>query len=344
MNMSSIFWLCIYTDMDKPLMNKFNFTIDQSAIQYFGKGLVRPECVITEKDGSLWTSDGRGGLSHILSDGTQKFIPQRIDGEKVQNSLPNGLAMLKDGSFAIANMGTRRLEHMSRLGDTSVLCDNFEDLPLGLVNFVLVGPNDNLWFTVSTRRSEFMDGFRHDISDGYIGVYDGKSARIIANNLSFPNEIRLDPQNEYLYVAETTAKRVRRFKILDEFQLGAPEHFGPKSLGDGFPDGIAFDEKGNLWVAMVVAEKVIVITADQQVHKIMDDGIPREIRKVERNFRAGILLREQMAATKGSIAPLVSSIAFGGENLETVYLGSLAGGQIASFSSPVAGRPMEHWS
>jgi len=320
-----------------------NFTIDQSTIQYFGKGLVRPECVIAEKNGDLWTSDGRGGICHILSDGTQKFIPQKIDGEKVQNSLPNGLAMLKDGSFAVANMGTRRLEHMSRSGDSSVLCDNFEGRPLGLVNFVLVGPNDNLWFTVSTRKNELMDGFRKDTSDGYIGVFDGNSVRIIASNLSFPNEIRFDSRNEYLYVAETTGKRVRRFKILDEFKLGEPEQFGPLSLGDGFPDGIAFDEKDNLWIAMVVAEKVIVITADQQVQKIMDDGNFSEIRKVEENFAAGNLLRDQMVAAKGLIAPLISSIAFGGEDLKTVYLGCLAGGQIASFSSPVAGQPMEHW-
>ena len=320
-----------------------NFTVDQSTIQYFGKGLVRPECVIAEKNGDLWTSDGRGGICHILSDGTQKFIPQKIDGEKVQNSLPNGLAMLKDGSFAVANMGTRRLEHMSRSGDSSVLCDNFEGRPLGLVNFVLVGPNDNLWFTVSTRKNELMDGFRKDTSDGYIGVFDGNSVRIIASNLSFPNEIRFDSRNEYLYVAETTGKRVRRFKILDEFKLGEPEQFGPLSLGDGFPDGIAFDEKDNLWIAMVVAEKVIVITADQQVQKIMDDGNFSEIRKVEENFAAGNLLRDQMVAAKGLIAPLISSIAFGGEDLKTVYLGCLAGGQIASFSSPVAGQPMEHW-
>ncbi len=324
-------------------MNNISFTIDHSAIQYLGTGLVRPECVIVDKDGSLWTSDGRGGVSHILSDGTQKFIPQKMDGDRIQGSLPNGLAMLKDGSFVIANMGTRRLEHMSRSGETSVLCDNFEGRPLGLVNFVLMGPNDNLWFTVSTRKNEFMDGFRQNISDGYIGVFDGNSARIIASNLSFPNEIRFDSQNEYLYVAETTGKRVRRFKILDEFKLGEPEQFGPESLGDGFPDGMAFDEKGNLWVAMVVAEKVVIITPDQQVHTLINDGVSLQIKKVERNFAADNLLREEMAAAKGSIAPLTSSIAFGGKDLNTVYLGCLAGDRIASFYSPVSGQPMSHW-
>ena len=325
------------------MTNNISFTIDQSTIQYVGTDLVRPECVIADSDGSLWTSDGRGGVSHILSNGAQKFIPQEIDGNKVPNSLPNGLAMLKDGSFAIANMGTGRLEHMSRSGKTNVLCDNFKDKPLGIVNFVLVGPNDNLWFTVSSQKKDFMAGFKQNISDGYIGVFDGKSVRILAENLSFPNEIRFDTQNEYLYVAETTGKCVRRMKVLDDFRLGEPELFGPISLGDGFPDGIAFDENGNLWVAMVVAEKVIVITKDQEIQTVFDGGVPLKLAEVEKNFSAGVLERGQMTAAKGSIAPLTSSIAFGGADLKTVYLGCLAGNRIASFRSPIAGEAMQHW-
>lgn len=38
------------------------------------------------------------------------------------------------------------------------------------------------------------------------------------------------------------------------------------------------------------------------------------------------------------------SVAFGGRDLRTVYLGNLAGSRIASFRSPVAGvRPL-HWN
>jgi sugar lactone lactonase YvrE len=224
-----------------------------------------------------------------------------------------------------------------------VLCDSINGVPLGIVNFILVGPDNSLWFTVSSRKSEFMKGFRHDVADGYIGVFDGSDAKIVADNLSFPNEIRFDAKGEYIYVAETTGKRIRRIKVQVDNALGEPEMFGPESLGDGFPDGIAFDEEGNLWVALVVAEKIIVITPDQEVHTILDAGIATAIADVEAHFSAGSLQREQMAAAKGPIAPLTSSIAFGGEDLKTVYLGCLAGNRIASFSSPIAGQPMHHW-
>ena len=51
----------------------------------------------------------------------------------------------------------------------------------------------------------------------------------------------------------------------------------------------------------------------------------------------------QMAAAKGQVAPLTSSVAFGGADRRDVYLGSLAGTRIAQFRSPVAGLPMSHW-
>jgi hypothetical protein len=39
----------------------------------------------------------------------------------------------------------------------------------------------------------------------------------------------------------------------------------------------------------------------------------------------------------------ISSLAFGGKDLKTVYLGCLLGDSLATFRSPVAGRPPVHW-
>ena len=50
-----------------------------------------------------------------------------------------------------------------------------------------------------------------------------------------------------------------------------------------------------------------------------------------------------MASCKGTLAPMMASIAFGGPDLKTVYLGSLAGTTLPWFRSPVAGLPLSHW-
>jgi hypothetical protein len=39
----------------------------------------------------------------------------------------------------------------------------------------------------------------------------------------------------------------------------------------------------------------------------------------------------------------VSSLAFGGPDLRTAYVGCLLGDSIAVFDSPVAGHPPAHW-
>jgi hypothetical protein len=51
-----------------------------------------------------------------------------------------------------------------------------------------------------------------------------------------------------------------------------------------------------------------------------------------------------MLATRGTLAPWLSSVTFGGPDMKTVYLGSLMGTSIPCFRSPVAGLPMVHWN
>ena len=38
------------------------FTVDPGQIEYIGKNLRRPECILAERDGTLWSADARGGV------------------------------------------------------------------------------------------------------------------------------------------------------------------------------------------------------------------------------------------------------------------------------------------
>ena len=58
---------------------------------------------------------------------------------------------------------------------------------------------------------------------------------------------------------------------------------------------------------------------------------------------AGTLTTEDMLEARGTLAPWMASITFGGPDLKTVYIGSLMGTSLPSFRSPVAGLPMVHW-
>ena len=50
------------------------FRLELSDLTYTGHDLVRPESVLAQPNGTLWTSDGRGGVTRINPDGSQQFI------------------------------------------------------------------------------------------------------------------------------------------------------------------------------------------------------------------------------------------------------------------------------
>ncbi|RJF87378.1 SMP-30/gluconolactonase/LRE family protein [Oleomonas cavernae] len=336
---------------DNPLRG---WRVDRDQVSFVGTALQRPECVLAEKSGDLWVADARGGVVHIAPSGEQRLIAHQAEVERspteglearlASGTLPNGLAFDAHGDILIANFGTDRLEVMSRKdGTTRVLLDLIDGKPIGKVNFVLPDTRGRLWITVSTRVNPWMDALRPDLADGYIILMDNQGARIVADGLAFTNEIRFDRQEEFLYVVETMGNHITRFKAHEDGTLSNREVFGPPALGPGAPDGIAFDAYGNLWVTMIMADRLLAITPEGDLLELLDDGNPAATAQIERTASGGRPNFGQMLEAKGTLAPWMASITFGGEDLKTVYLGSLLGTSLAVFRSPVAGLPMLHW-
>jgi len=332
------------------------FRIERSSVRSIGYDLNRPECILATRDGSLWAADSRGGAMLIAASGEQRLIvpkdaPAANDareaetaGSLLYGSLPNGLAFDADGNLLVANIGTDRVELLTRSGDLRILLDQIDGTPMGKVNFVLRDSMGHLWITVSTRRSPWSGAITSRCADGYIVVVDEKGPRIVADGLAFANEARLDAREEFLYVAETTAKRVSRFRILAHGALGPRENFGPDQLGAGLIDGITFDAYGNLWCAMVLADRLVAIDPAGDVITLLEDGDSAATSAFEAAFATGeVVPVEVMDACGGTIGPLLTSVTFGGPDLKTVYLGSLKGSSIPYFSSPVSGLPLVHW-
>ena len=60
-----------------------DFEIDKSSVQYIGDDLHRPECILAERDGTLWAADARGGVTRIQPDGTQAIVEsQDLGGDR----------------------------------------------------------------------------------------------------------------------------------------------------------------------------------------------------------------------------------------------------------------------
>ena len=337
------------------------FEVDRATIQTVGHDLQRPECILAEPDGTLWAADARGGVMRIAPDGTQRFIGQQADARFGQakadddaavehkfttGTLPNGLAFAENGDILISNFGTDRLERMTRDGQTRVLADSIDGQPIGKVNFVLRDAKGRIWITVSTRVNPWTKAAGTRVRDGYVAVLDATGLYVVADGFHFTNEIRLDARGEWLYIVETTGPHITRMRVDESgprVRLTEREIFGPSHLG-GFPDGIAFDAHGNLWCTLVMVDQLIALTPQGDKRVLLDDGNPQASRRLLQGMADGFVSPEDMLAARGTVAPWMASITFGGPDLRTVYLGSLMGTRIPFFRSPVAGLPPAHWN
>ena len=340
----------------QPTNPLLDWQVDRAAIRTIGHDLQRPECILAERDGTLWAADARGGAMRIDADGTQTLITPRVERQQAeavsasfddryvqaQGSLPNGMCFLANGDILIANWGTDHVEVMTRDGRLRTLFTEIDGRPMGKTNFVARDSKGRIWLTVTTRMHPWTESINADVPDGYIALIDERGIRIVAEGFGGTNEVRLDANEEWLYVVESNARRISRLRIQPDGALTHREVYGPSQL-EGFPDGFAFDAFGNLWVTLIMTDKLVAITPEGELLTLLDDSNPAATAELNRHYAARTLTPEIMAATHGTLAPWMASLTFGGPDLKTVYLGSLRGTTIPYFTAPVAGLPLIHW-
>jgi sugar lactone lactonase YvrE len=332
-----------------------DWQLERSALQSIGHDLQRPECVLAERDGTLWSADARGGVMRINADGTQQFIGQAADTRFAaaaaggsaaryifEGTLPNGLAFARNGDFLIANFGTDSLELMTRDGASRTLYSEIDGQPIGKANFVLRDSRDRIWMTVTTRAKPWTRSINEKLPDGYVALIDERGIRIAADGFVGTNEVRMDANEEWLYVVESNARRISRLRVRVDGTLTDREVFGPRQL-KGIPDGFAFDRIGNLWMTYVISDRIAALTPEGDELILFDDGDAAKVAEFDRHFFAGTVTPEVMMATHGKVAPWTASLTFGGPDLRTCYIGSLRGTTLPFFQSPTAGLPMVHW-
>ncbi|ORB69155.1 SMP-30/gluconolactonase/LRE family protein [Mycobacterium scrofulaceum] len=301
----------------------------------FGRGADRPEHVVVAGDGRVFASDKASAVAELIGEHTVRHIGQ-AGGE------PNGIALDRDGHFLIANWGLGVLQDLDPTTGaiTAVLSGALDGRPLRWLNFVLVDSLGALWCSVSTTADDLMDTIAHGTADGFIFrvAPDRQSARVVADAVSFPNCMALDRNEDHLYVVRTLTADVVRFPIEGE-TLGPQEQYGP-SLGGrrrdeygpdasrlmadpevgrrwGMADGCAFDAEGNLWVTLVLANKIVAIHPDGRATTVIEDP-------------------------DGALLKGPTSIAWGGHDMRDIYIGSITAPYVLKGRSSVPGMPLIH--
>ena len=134
---------------------------------------------------------------------------------------------------------------------------------------------------------------------------DGRTEHLFGDHLHFPNGLAIDEDQKWLYVIQSTASNILRFRLIDG-RLGEPEVY--VNLPATVPDGLAFADSGNLYVACYVPDIIQRITPDRRIEIVVQD------------FGADLLNRP----TNVAFAPGTSQLCFanlGGFTVNTIDVG-----------------------
>ncbi len=317
-------------------------TIPLESLRFIGSGLNRPECVLATARGDLYAADWRGGVAQISPDGSHVLHAGKLPGGRPLR--PNGIALRRTGSFLLADLGETQggVFELFRDGRVQPFLLEVEGVALPPTNFVGEDARGRVWITVSTRKAPRSLDYRPDCAGGFIVLADAKGARIVADGLGYTNEAIVSPDGVWLYVNETFGRRLSRFTIRPDGSLGAREVV--TAFGKGtFPDGLTFDAEGHVWITSIVSNRVIRVAPNGAQQLVLEDADPAHVEECESAYLSGTMGRPHLDRITGRVLKNVSSLAFGGADLRTAYLGCLLGDSIAVFDAPVAGHPPAHW-
>ena len=284
-------------------------------------------------------------MARLSADGT---LTPTLAGESAPDDLmPNGWSMEPDGAFLLANLGdSGGVWRLRPDGRCEAVLLEIEGLAMPPVNFAHRDDAGRLWISVSTWRIPRDRAFHRDVADGFVIRMDAadrpETARIVADGLGYSNEVKIDPSGAYLYANETMARRLSRFPLTDR-GLG-PRETVVDYLDGVIPDGLEFDAEGGIWCASVMSNRLIRVTPSGGQQIILQDCDANAISKAMARWRDGTFSREDMNIGATRKLANIASVTFGGPDLKTVYLGSLAGTGLITFQSPVAGAVPPHWT
>ncbi|OBF12193.1 hypothetical protein A5730_04775 [Mycobacterium sp. ACS4054] len=310
-------------------------TIGVTGLHPIGRGVERPEHIMVAADDRVFASDKASAVAELVDENTVRRIGQ-AGGE------PNGVALDSNGHFVIANWGLGVLQDLDPATGaiTEIVSGQLDGRPLRWLNFGLVDSVGALWCSVSTAADDLMGTIARGTADGFIFrvAPDRRSAQVVADKVNFPNCMALDRDEGYLYVVRTLTADIARFPI-DGEALGAQERFGPplggrrpdeygpdaerlmadpeRSRRWGMADGCAFDAEGNLWVTLVLANKIVAISPDGTTTTVIEDP-------------------------DGALLNGPTSIAWGGNDMRDIYIGSITAPYVLKGRSSVPGLPLIH--
>ncbi len=208
-------------------------------------GLIFPECARWH-DGRLWFSDMLDRKVIVINPDGKPEVVAEVPGQ------PGGLGWLPDGRLLIVSMFDQRLLRLEA-GGLQVAADlskvargNCNDMVVDLKGRAYIGD----WGFVGARPKD------HVTTGDVILVTPEGNARVVSDQMQFPNGAVITADNRTLIVADSYGYNLSAFDIRSDGTLANYRVWA--DMGKGvIPDGICLDAEGAVWVTNSAGNDVI---------------------------------------------------------------------------------------
>ena len=189
----------------------------------------------------------------------------------------NGHAIDQEGRIIAASHGKRAIERLESDGSWRVLVDLYGDKKLNSPNDVIVDHDGDIWFTDPTfgiKKADEGYGGNAVVGGEFSYRFSPKTNEIVRLNtpeVKTPNGIAFSPDGKKLYLTDSQVAHdqkdtsLHRHLFVYDIDKNKQTTNGKMlaQIDTGVPDGIAVDEKGNIWV-----------TGGQYIHVFNQKGKP----------------------------------------------------------------------
>lgn len=217
--------------------------------------LQHPEGVAVGEDGAVWCGSENGQILRIAPDGSS------IEEIASTGGFTLGLAFDGRGHLFACDL---RHQAVFRLDLATRALDRFTPPGIVIPNYPVVDRARNCLY-VSDSHDFARPGpgiWRYDLDSGEGGLWYDQP-------LTFANGMALEADGAGLAVAETFAPKVSRIAIEPDGRAGARTDLAVDL--PGLPDGLAFDDAGNLYVACYEPSRILRIDRQGRVDIYIED-------------------------------------------------------------------------
>lgn len=273
--------------------------------EIFATGIDHPECVAFDRHGDLWCGGEAGQIYRISLEGKSQLVAN-VGGFNA------GLAFSLRDELFVCNPAQGILR-IAPTGEYTIFATHAGSHKIVCPNYGLFDSKGNYYVTDSGNWKK---------NNGYLLRFPSASDRnpetapageIVGGPVGYANGLALSADEKSLYMVESNADRVLRFVIAEDGTVSAPEVFAE---GCGrFPDGLVLDADGNLYACCYASD---------------------EIWKISQGGAKSLFAWDRWAIHLGS----PTNMAFGGANLDELYVANLARTTITRARLGIKGQPL----